>query len=179
MKLRLLTVFSVGIGFILAYGNTLLLCHNNPVNVYSSAFATLPEQIIQQDDSLERYYYFDVIDDSLFRFKVRIFEIGWTNERSDKATVGWIDKINTTVIVRARAYDPDGNRFDGGPFITLYESPTKDSKFIRYNKGDFVDIDAFVDKIYGDWYHINFVENDTLFSGWTTEYCTNPFGACH
>ena len=59
---------------ILAGDNFVLVTYGDLVPIYPTAFATQPKLIIQQVDEVEAVYAFKVLDDSVFRFKVEIFE---------------------------------------------------------------------------------------------------------
>ena len=162
----------LGIEVALAEDNFVLITHNDPVCIYPSAFATRPNRIIQQIDELEVLYAFKVIDDSLFRFKVQIYEpyrICGKDYDSLYTSTGWIDKINTTVFMRSTCHDD-------GVYIKLYEAPKLVSKYTKIAENDDFECEAYVDKIRDKWYHINFVYHDSLFSGWTPIYCVNPYG---
>ena len=162
----------VGLDVSLAEDNFVIISHNDPVCVYPSAFATRPHRIIQQIDELEALYTFKVIDDSLFRFKVQIFEPDRIREKdydSLYTSLGWIDKINTTVFMRSTYHDD-------GVYIKLYETPRFDSKYTKIAENDDFECKAYVDKIIDKWYHINFVHHNLLYSGWTPIYCVNPYG---
>lgn len=171
---RLLFIIALVIGLDVssAEDNFVMVTHNDPVCIYPSAFATRPHRIIQQIDELEALYAFKVIDDSLFRFKVQIFEpdrFCGKDYDSVYTSTGWIDKINTTVFMRA-------TKHDDGVYIRLYEAPKSDSKYTKIAENDDFECKAYVDKIRDNWYHINFVYNDSLYCGWTSVYCVNPYG---
>lgn len=156
----------------LAKDNFVLITHQDPVCIYPSAFATRPHRIIQQINELEVLYTFKVIDDSLFRFKVQIFEperLCGNDNDSVYSSTGWVDKINTVVFMR-------GTEHEDGEYIRLFESPRLDSRYNKIAENDYSDFVAYVDKIEDDWYHVNILYQDSLFSGWTPIYCANPYG---
>lgn len=163
-----------GVKSVFAHDNFVLVTHEEPVCIYPSAFANRPCRIIQQIDELEELYTFKVLDDSLFRFKVQIYRADRCFSQDDDSLsvpgIGWIDKINTTVFIRAT------EQADGEVYIKLCETPSSDSKFIRVINDDHVDIVAYVDEISDNWYHINFIYGNKIYRGWTDKYCVNPYG---
>lgn len=153
--------------------NFVLVTHQDPILIYPYAFSTQPKRVIQQVDEAEVLYTFKVLDDSVFRFKVQIFEpdrCSFKNGEPYLSTVGWIDKINTSVYIRATVQD------DGKTCIRIYEKPKPDSKFLSIAENDHVDFNAYVDSISGNWYHVVFIYKDELYKGWIDRYCVNPYG---
>lgn len=143
-----------------------IIDHNDPIYIYDSAFSTKPKRVIQMLPEIENVYAFQVINDSLYRFEVEIWEP--FAEISPVKSRGWIDKINIGVFLGVRDYSD-------GVYLKLFESPDKKSKSIRIAENDHCTMWGYVDKIEGKWYHVNVIYDGVLYSGWTDIYNVNPY----
>lgn len=151
----------------LADDNFILVIHEDPLWIYPSAYSTKPKRVIQNIGELN-VYAFKVLEDSLYRFKVRIYEPDAQDDiHSD---IGWIDKINATVFLGIHEYEY--NKM----YLRLYERPDKDSHFKAIAENDHETMVGYVDKIYQNWYHVNVIYKGNMYSGWTDYYCVNPYG---
>lgn len=166
-------IYCIALGFFTAYAdnNFILITHTDPVWIYPYATSTAPKRVIQMIDE-RNIYSFKVIDDSLTRFKIQIYEPNISDEYASEALsdTGWIDKINATVYMGIHEYE------DGRAYLRLYNEPTYESNFIPLAENDHHTMIGYVDKIYQDWYHISIIYDGILYSGWTRIYCSNPYG---
>ena len=160
-KLIAVTVLIFCMMSILAGDNFVLVTYGDLVPIYPTAFATQPKLIIQQVDEVEAVYAFKVLDDSVFRFKVEIFEPDRCtyDGKPYLSSIGWIDKIHTCVYVRATL------QADGETCLRLYEQPDTGSEFVSIAKDDHMDYIAYVDSISDDWYHIVLMYEGKLYKG--------------
>ncbi len=153
--------------WIKANDNFVLVTHNNPVYIYPSAFSTIPKRVIQQIDSINYIYSFKVLEDSIFRFKVQIYEPDCESELC--SDIGWIDKINTTVYLGIHEYE------DKKACLRLYEQPNINAKAIDISENYHHTMIGYVDHIYNDWYHVIVFYQGVMFKGWTYIYSSNPY----
>ena len=169
----IIAIYCSALGFLTANAdnNFILVTHTDPVWIYPYATSTAPKRVIEMVDE-RNVYAFKVIDDSLTRFKIQIYEPNISDEYASEALsdTGWIDKINATIYMSICGQE------DGRAYCKLYAEPDYKSEFVSFAENDHNTMIGYVDKIYQDWYHISIIYNGTLYSGWTPIYCTNPYG---
>lgn len=144
----------------------ILIDHKDPIYIYDSAFSTRPSRVIQIVPELENSYSFFVINDSIYRFQVEIWES--LTDDNPRKSVGWVDKINTNVYLGIREYND-------GSYLKLYEKPCEKSKYIKVSENDHMTMLGYVDKINGKWYHVNVIYKGVVYMGWTCYYNVNPY----
>ena len=157
----------------MAIDNIVFIPHDEPVVIYESAFGHKAKRTIQQVEALNLVYSMKVLDDSVFRFKLHLFEPG-DNIPEEVETEGWIEKINAAVFVGCKLQD------DGRMYMKLFDKPDETAGYKEVFNDDHYLYTAYVDAIDDDWYHVNFVDDDNrFFSGWVNSYCVNPYGGCN
>lgn len=146
------------------------------VKVYDSPITTDTISIIYDDCANENYYDVVLLNKSHNRFFVSIY----LNANFIKQ--GWVDCCKCGTYM----YSHQCNQ-DGVWIFSIYNTPdvNEGQKVFYANYCDgFIDdaipvLDFYMDRDNRYWIKTEFMFQNTLYSGWTKDFCSNIYGSCN